>query len=118
MIPGTYNLILVENSTNRRDITISGITTTSGYIATADIRAGNTPSSPLMLGLVAGSGLSLSAGAAGLTVSLLITEDQVDVMAPRLDNADAYWSLKLTTPTLDTYQYLAGVVSIVRTPTG
>lgn len=116
-VPGTYDLTLVENSTNQLSFTISGITTTSGYTALIDIREEETPDSELILALSPGSGLSLSASAAGLTIGLLITETQIDAIADDLSDVDAWWSLKVAAPGSTTAQYLKGNVIIVRTPT-
>lgn len=119
MNPGRYNLSLTENSTNTLSFTIAGITTASGYSAAVDIRATELPGSTLLLGLTSpSSGLTLASDGTNLTISMTITEAQVDTLAPLLvTNATASWSLKVTAPGGATTQYLKGRASIIRTPT-
>ena len=119
MQPGSYNLILTENSTNVLAFTISGITTTVGYSAKIDIRADETPTGTLLLALSSpASGLTLAATASGLTITLTITEAQVDTLTPLVlaTHDQAAWSLKVTAPDTTTLQYLKGLVGIERTP--
>lgn len=117
MIPGTYNLVLTENSLNVFTFTIGGITTAVGYTAMVDIRAGSKPTDTLQLALTSSpaGGLVLSSDGVSLSVVLTITETQADTLAPILSKSS--WSLKVAAPGGATLQYLKGTVAIVRTPT-
>jgi hypothetical protein len=118
MIPGTYNLTIVENSQNTVSFSIAGITTASGYSAAIDIRVGDAANGTLLLGLTSpSSGIAVSSDGSSLTVAVTITEAQADTMAPTIRSGGAFWSLKVTAPGTITTQYLLGAVKVIRTPT-
>jgi hypothetical protein len=119
MQPGEYTLRLTENATNTQTFTIAGIVDATGYSAAIDIRAGDTPSSTLLLGLTSSpaAGIALSASASGLAVAVTITETQTDTLTASVVTSGANWSLKVTAPGGATTQYLFGPVQMTRTPT-
>lgn len=119
MVPGAYNLPITENSVNVQTFAISGIATAVDYSAMVDIRASESPTSALLLSLTSPSdGLTLASDGSSLTVTLTMTEAQADTLAPLVDaNPRAAWSLKVTSPTGVTLQYLKGLIVLTRTPT-
>ncbi len=118
MIPGSYNLPVIENSTNVLSFVISGITTASGYSAAIDIRSSDADDGVLLLGLTSsGGGLAVTSDGSNLTIVMTITEAQADTLIPLVKLSGAYWSLKVTAPGSTTLQYLLGSVTAIRTPT-
>ena len=118
MIPGTYNLSIVENSTNVLSFVISGITTATSYSAAIDFRASDADDGTLLLALTSPSGgLALSSDGSSLTIVMTITEAQADTLIPLVKSTGAFWSLKVTAPGGTTLQYLLGAVKAIRTPT-
>lgn len=116
MLPGTFDLPIVENADSTMSVTISGIATIVGYTAAIDIRTLPKHDATLILGLTNGSGITLSSNGTDLTVTIVITANQSRTLADSLRLQMLYWSLRLTFATLPT-QYLNGLVVLTGTPT-
>jgi hypothetical protein len=116
MIPGVYDLPIVENADSTLTVVISGITTIVGYTAAVDIRILPKHDATLILGLTHSSGITLTTDGTDLTASIAITAAQSRTLADILRSQSLFWSLRLTIGGIAT-QYLNGNVVLTGTPT-
>lgn len=121
MQPGTYNIVAPANAMWTEAWTIDSITTTTGYTARIDFRAGPTDADTLLLSLTSpSSGITLTAPSSALVVTPKITASQMDTLRAAMVTAnvtEAHYALKITPPTGadDALIYLTGVLTTTNT---
>lgn len=141
MIPGEYHIYAAANSqwSETFAVGVTGLTSTTGYTARLDIRAGTIDSSTLLLSLTTSDGITLSVTSiastdytgAALGVTPTITAAQMDTLRAAMlsNNLDyvlvaggfkqyrGYYSLQVTTPTSVPLVYLIGTFNVIDTTT-
>ena len=120
LIPAEDTLQIVENAGDTAAYLISGITDATGYSAAVDIRDADRPDGDLIIGFTSpSSGITLSASADGLLVTIRITAAERDTIIAgyNVHQGKLWWSLKIIEPGGVPLQYIKGAVQPIRTAT-